>query len=99
MHGLFVSLTLIVAGCEENAIRLMEVQNKFKGLVEVCQDGKWKTVCNQGWDDREARVVCRQLGFAEDTRGELLITNIARAQGVRGHCISDCTPTSDRGQS
>ena len=51
-------------------IRLLEVQNKFKGLVEVCQGGKWKTVCNRGWDDREARVVCRQLGFAEDTRGD-----------------------------
>ena len=51
----------------------MEVQNKFEGLMEVCQDGEWKTVCSQGWDNREARVVCRQLGFAEDTRDELLI--------------------------
>ena len=51
----------------------MEVQNKFKGLVDVCQDGEWKTVCNQGWGDMEAKVVCRQLGFAEDTRGELFI--------------------------
>ena len=60
----------LCAGCEEDAIRLLEVQNKFKGLVEVCQGGIWKTVCNQGWGDREARVVCRQLGFAEDTRGD-----------------------------
>ena len=49
---------------------MLEVQNKFEGLVEVCKGGIWKTVCNQGWDDREARVVCRQLGFAEDTRGD-----------------------------
>ena len=55
------------AGCEEGAIRLLEVQNKFKGLVEVCQGGKWKTVCNRRWDNKEARVVCRQLGFAEDS--------------------------------
>ena len=47
-------------------------QNKFEGHVEVCQGGQWKTVCNDGWDDREARVVCRQLGFTEDTRSELL---------------------------
>ena len=58
------------AGCEENAIQLLEVQNKFKGLVEVCKEGKWKTVCNQKWGDKEARVVCRQLGFAEDTRDD-----------------------------
>ena len=58
-------------GCEGNAIRLMGGQNKFKGRVEVCQGRKWKTVCNDGWDDNEAKVVCRQLGFAEDTRSEL----------------------------
>ena len=47
--------------------------NKFEGRVEVCQDGQWKTVCNDGWGDREARVVCRQLGFAEDRRRSELL--------------------------
>jgi hypothetical protein len=64
------------SGCDQNAttrsIRLMGGQNKFEGRVEVCQDGQWKTVCNRGWGDDEAQVVCRQLGFAEDTRSELL---------------------------
>ena len=45
-------------------------QNKFEGRVEVCQDGQWKTVCNSEWGNEEAQVVCRQLGFAEDTRSE-----------------------------
>ena len=62
---------IIIAVCEENAIQLVGGQNKFEGLVEVCQDGQWKTVCNPGWDNKEARVVCRQLGFAVDTRGDL----------------------------
>ena len=44
--------------------------NKFEGRVEVCQDGQWKTVCSRGWGYEEAQVVCRQLGFAEDSRGE-----------------------------
>ena len=43
-------------------------QNKFEGHVEVCQDGQWKTVCVDRWNSgKEVRVVCRQLGFAEDT--------------------------------
>ena len=53
----------------------MKVQNKFEGLVEVCQDEKWKTICNVGWDNNEARVVCRQLGFAEDIRGDSIATS------------------------
>jgi hypothetical protein len=35
-------------------------------------DKLWKTVCNMMMNDEEAQVVCRQLGFAEDSRGELL---------------------------
>ena len=60
-------------GCpEQNAVRLVGGQNKFEGRVEVCRGGQWKTVCNGEWGDKEAQVVCRQVGFAEDTRSEPL---------------------------
>ena len=49
-------------------VRLQNGTNKFEGRVEVCgaigETLIWKTVCNAGWDENEAMVVCRQLGFS-----------------------------------
>ena len=38
-----------------------------EGRIEVKHEGVWGTVCSDRWNQRAARVVCRQMGYAGAT--------------------------------
>ena len=50
--------------CTHGDIRLLNGTVPSEGRVEACIGGIWGTVADDFWDNRDARVVCGQLGYS-----------------------------------
>uniref|UniRef100_A0A1X7VN53 Deleted in malignant brain tumors 1 protein n=1 Tax=Amphimedon queenslandica TaxID=400682 RepID=A0A1X7VN53_AMPQE len=85
--------------CKENAVRLNGGSNYY-GRVQVCTGGEWRTICTDYWDNKDASVVCRQLGYSPYGAlvgeywwyGSSLYTNVLRGVNCVGNetSLQDC---------
>ena len=48
-------------------------ENVVAGRMELCLSGEWRAVCESGWDQNDASVVCRQLGYLLNQSGIIYV--------------------------
>ena len=49
--------------CDENDIRILDGTREWNGRLEVCLGGHWGGVCEDEFEDIDAAVACRNLGY------------------------------------
>ena len=87
---------ILLSVCVHGDIRLINGQTAYEGRVEVCLNNAWGTVCDDFWDNNDARVVCRQAGFSDQNATALQLSPFG--QGTDPIVLDDvrCTGTESR---
>ena len=63
MYSCYIDIN-VHTGCVGDGIRLVGGTRPHEGRVEICKSNVWGTVCDDFWDNLDASVACRQLGFS-----------------------------------
>ena len=50
--------------CLFGDVRLFGGETESEGRVEICVHGFWTTVCDEGFEDKDALVICSEVGFS-----------------------------------
>ncbi|KAL5013038.1 hypothetical protein ScPMuIL_011589 [Solemya velum] len=59
------------------SVRLVGGRSQYMGRVELTVNGVAGTICDDMWDDREAQVICRMMGFS----GGAVLRNAGTGRG------------------
>ena len=68
---ILITVKLLSGICSGDGDLQLVNGNATTGIVEICINSEWRSVCDDYWTDEEAEVVCKQLGHS--TAGNALL--------------------------
>ena len=92
MDAIIFSISIAIDS--DHPVRLIGGRNSSEGRIEVYDSGEWGVVCSDFFDNNDAVVVCKQLGFS----GVEEIVDVTVFGGGGGPVVLDdvsCTGTED----
>jgi hypothetical protein len=75
--------------CDNGELRLFGGGAPYEGLVEVCFNGIWGSVCHNNWDANDALTVCRILGYGMSNVAVPTRANFFRVTEFNGPMLID----------
>ena len=64
MRNVWLSVS-VPESCDEGSFRLANGVIENEGEIEVCINGVWGSICADEWDETDAYVICKQLGYID----------------------------------
>ena len=73
-------ISLLDSVCSDGDVQLVGGDTKFEGLVQLCLNSSWGTVCDDEWDELDRRVACRQLGYGRGKNHCYTVSSVLKFQ-------------------
>ena len=63
-NSLCLSIYYIASSnCTNGSVQLVDGGGNRRGRVELCENGTWWAISDKYWNNSDAKVVCKDLGY------------------------------------